>query len=54
MPMVERIIYRKPAESVQKDAANGQNGPKPISLVGGGRAGSLIAFTEGRGGQGNG
>lgn len=44
MPMVQRIVYRKPSRLVNKQ----EKGPRPIPIDGG-RPEALQAFTEGMG-----
>ena len=42
MPVINKPTYRPPASLAAKDA------PQPISPLGGGRGGALMAFKEGQ------
>lgn len=44
MPVVTKLGYRKPT----RVATTKQEGPRPISMVGEGRASSIQSFTEGQ------
>lgn len=47
------VTYRTPYREVRKsDPAFEEQGPKPVSTIGGGRGGSLMAFSQAVNGTG--